>query len=112
MLRKFYEKTLYASLIESLENLKSKSTEKNILKVSRNQIRNTLGKVLEIGASIDSKVDDKTLHKLRIAMKKLRYVCEFFEPSFMKYICSLEPLIEKAKGIQDQGFFIKNTLQV
>ena len=91
----------YASLIESLEQLKTVTTKKNILKVSRNRIRKELNKVLEIASSIDSKVDDKTLHKLRISIKKLRYICEFFEPIFSKYICSLSSFIEKTKKIQD-----------
>ena len=91
----------YASLIESLEQLKTIKTKQNILKVSRNRIRKALNKVLEIASSIDSKVDDKTLHKLRISIKKLRYICEFFEPIFSKYICSLGSFIEKKKKIQD-----------
>jgi len=91
----------YVNLIESLEQLKTVTTKQNILKVSRNRILKELNNVLEISSFIDSKVDDKTLHKLRISIKKLRYICEFFEPIFSKYICSLGSLIEKTKKIQD-----------
>ena len=91
----------YSRLIESLKELKTVATDKNILKVSRNRIRKKLKKVLETASSIDSTVDDKTLHKLRISIKKLRYVCEFFEPIFRKYICSLSDFIEKTKTIQE-----------
>lgn len=91
----------YASLIESLEQLKTVKSEQNILEVSRNLIRKELNKALEIAPSINSSVDDKTLHKLRIRVKKLRYICEFFEPIFSKYICSLGSFIEKTKKIQD-----------
>lgn len=95
------ESKYYASLIEMLVQLKTVTTKKNILKVSRNRIRKELYKVLEIGLTIDSQVDDTTLHKLRIAIKKLRYICEFFEPIFNKYICPLGAFIEKTKEIQD-----------
>lgn len=95
------ESKYYASLIEMLVQLKTVTTKKNILKVSRNRIRKELYKVLEIGTPIDSQVDDTTLHKLRIAIKKLRYICEFFEPIFSKYICPLGTFIEKTKKIQD-----------
>jgi CHAD domain-containing protein len=91
----------YSSLIESLAHLKTAKSKQNILKVARKKIQKELKRVLEIGSSIDSKADDKTLHKLRIAIKKLRYVCEFFEPIFNKYICSISAFIEKTKKIQD-----------
>ncbi len=97
MLRSKY----YASLTETLVQLKTVRTKKNILKVSRNRIRKELYKVLELGTAIDSQVDDTTLHKLRIAIKKLRYVCEFFEPIFSKFICPLGTFIQKTKEIQD-----------
>ena len=97
----FFKSKNYLSLIESLKNLKTVATTKNILKVSRRRIRKELKKVLETAPSIDSTVDDNTLHKLRISIKKLRYVCEFFEPIFKKYICSLSAFIEKIKTIQD-----------
>ena len=95
------ESKYYASLIEMLVQLKTVTTKQNILKVSRNRIQKELYKVLEIGTTIDSQVDDTTLHKLRIAIKKLRYICEFFEPIFSKYICPLGSFIEKTKEIQD-----------
>lgn len=91
----------YARLIGSIKELEPVSTKKCILKVSRNKIRKELKKVLQTAASIDSTADDKSLHKLRISIKKLRYVCEFFEPIFIKYICSLSDFIEKTKTIQD-----------
>ena len=31
----------------------------------------------------------------------MRYICEFFEPTFSKYICSLNDFIEKTKTIQE-----------
>lgn len=90
---KMLESKYYASLIKRLVQLKTVTTKKNILKVSRNRIRKELYKVLEIGTTLDSQVDDATLHKLRIAIKKLRYICEFFEP--------IGTFIEKTKEIQD-----------
>ncbi len=100
-IRSMLKSKRYARLIESLEQLKAVSTRQNILKVSRNRIRKELNKVLEIGSSIHSKVDDKALHKFRISIKKLRYVSEFFEPIFSKYIFSLKSFIEKTKKVQD-----------
>lgn len=91
----------YSRLIESLKELKTVATQKNILKVSRSRTQKELKKVLETAPSMDSTVDDKTLHKLRISIKSLRYVCEFFEPIFRKYICPLSDFIEKTKTIQD-----------
>lgn len=91
----------YANLIGSLERLETIPTKQNVLKVARKRIRKAVSGVLEIVPSIDSKVDDITLHKLRISIKKLRYICEFFEPIFSKYICSLGSFIEKTKKIQD-----------
>ena len=97
----FLKSKNYSCLIESLKDLKTVATKKNILNISRSRVRKELKKVLETASSIDSTVDDKTLHKLRISIKKLRYVCEFFEPIFRKYICSLSNFIEKTKTIQD-----------
>lgn len=90
----------YSSLIKSLKKLKAGSTNKNILKISRKRIRKQLKKVLKSASSFDSTVDDKTLHKLRISIKKLRYTCEFFNPLFSKTIFSLSDVIEKSKTIQ------------
>lgn len=94
----------YDSLIASLEHLRT-STQRGgndpILKLARKTIRKALNKVIELAPLIDSKTDEVTLHKLRIRIKKLRYTCEFFEPIFTKAICSLDPLIEKIKKIQD-----------
>lgn len=87
----------YASLIRSLEKLETISTKQNVLKVAQKRIRKALGRVLEIAPSIDSKVEDITLHKLRISLKKLRYICEFFEPICRK----LGPFIANIKKIQD-----------
>lgn len=95
------ESKYYATLIEMLAQLKTVATKKNILKVSQSRIRKELYKVLEIGLTLDSEADDTTLHKLRIAIKKLRYICEFFEPVVSKYICPLGRFIEKTKEIQD-----------
>lgn len=96
-----FKSKYYENLIGSLEELKADNCNKNTINVSRTRIQNELSKVLKIASSIDSTVDDKTLHKLRISMKKLRYVSEFFEPIFSKYICSLSSFIEKTKKIQD-----------
>lgn len=91
----------YSRLIKSLKNLKTLKTEQNIFRAASNRIRKKINKVLEIGSSIDSKADDKSLHKLRISIKKLRYVCEFFEPILNKYICCLNSFIEETIKIQD-----------
>ncbi|MBA2727226.1 MAG: CHAD domain-containing protein, partial [Parachlamydiaceae bacterium] len=87
--------------LKTIEKLEAETTKQNILKASRKWIRNKLKKVLKIAFSMDSKVDDNSLHKLRIALKMLRYTCEFFEPLFSKYICSLGSFIEKTTKLQD-----------
>jgi len=91
----------YARLLKRLENLEAERSKKNIFKISRDWIRKKLCRVLKIASIIDARADDKTLHKLRISIKILRYVCEFFEPLFSKYVCSLGPFIEKTIKIQD-----------
>ena len=96
-----FKSKYYASLIESLEHCKSISAKQNIRKVAENRIRKALSAVLEIASSLDAKAADKTLHKLRISVKKLRYICEFFEPIFSKSSRSLEAFIEKTRKIQD-----------
>lgn len=65
----------YAHLTKSLEHLKSLSAKKNNRKVARSQIRKALKAILDNTPSIKSKADDKPLHKLRISVKKLRYIC-------------------------------------
>ncbi len=90
----------YTSLIEQLKTIVTKQ-DKHIFKLSRNQIEKALNIVLKIAPSINSKVDDKTLHKLRISIKNLRYTCEFFESIFSKNMYSLGSLINKTKQIQD-----------
>lgn len=91
----------YVSLVEALEQLKAVENRKNqdILSLLRKRIQKALDNVIEIVPSLDE-ADDGTLHLLRIAIKKMRYICEFFEPLFSKYICSLEPMIKKTKKIQ------------
>ena len=91
----------YQDLKESLKELKAVETNKNSLRFARNRIRKSLKNVLELSSSLDDQADDKTLHKLRISIKKLRYTCEFFQPIFKKYICSLNSIIAKTKKIQD-----------
>ena len=86
----------FLRLIGSLEQLKTVAAQNNILKVAAKEIRKALRRVLEIAPSIDSKADDKTLHKLRISAKKLRYTCEFFASLF-----SFDAFIEKTEAIQD-----------
>ncbi len=89
----------YAQLMKSIKCLKILTIKQNALKVSKNRIEKALLKVLKIAPSIDSKVNDRILHKLRLSIKKLRYVCEFFEP--ILHNSTLGPLIEKTKNIQD-----------
>jgi CHAD domain-containing protein len=91
----------YVNLRVSLEQLKAAPTKSNILEESIKMIRKAIDKVLEIAPSIDPNTDDKTLHRLRISIKNLRYICEFFEPLLSKYIGAMEAFIEKAKHIQD-----------
>ena len=91
----------YKKIIESLKELKPAKTKLNILKAAKNRIRKELKKVLKRASAIDPKVGDKTLHKFRISLKKLRYNCEFFEPIFNKYIYFISPFIKKTKKIQD-----------
>src|SRR5262249_22510843 len=88
-------KTLCSNRVtELLKNLRilESTSPKNALKMSRQELCKRLDRVLTIVPSTD-----KSLHQLRIAMKKLRYACECFEPLFP----SLNALIEKAKQAQD-----------
>lgn len=88
----------HLKLIEELENIKSDKTKKEALEVAKNRIQKTLSTVLKIASTIDSKVDDKTLHRLRICIKKLRYICEFFADLFHNQFAVF---IEKSKQLQD-----------
>lgn len=96
-----YQSNSYASLLASIEQLNPSATQKNIFRTSRSHICKALHKVLEKGSALDSEVEDKTLHQLRISLKKLRYICEFYEPLFSRYICLLDPFIEKTKDMQN-----------
>lgn len=93
----------YANLLGGLHRLKAATGKRddNIIKLSRNKIQKTLNKITVLSPLIDLQVEDRILHQLRILIKKLRYTCEFFEPLFTKYICSLDPFIEKTKKLQD-----------
>lgn len=91
----------YARMIEALEDLRVENDDGNVCKVAKKKISGPLGKVLDIANLIHSKADDKMLHKLRISIKKLRYVCEFFEPPLGRRWGSLSTFINKTKKIQD-----------
>ncbi len=91
----------YARLMKSLERLKTKKTAKNLQKFSKAKLQKALHRVMKIAPCIDVHSDDKTLHKLRISIKKLRYNCEFFEPVFSQSACPLGTFIERTKHIQD-----------
>ncbi len=93
----------YANLIKSLDGLKTKPAhqKKQVLNSMRKQVQKALNKVVQVAPFIDSRADNKTLHELRISIKKLRYICEFFEPILSKTICLLGSFIEKTKEIQD-----------
>lgn len=84
----------YARLIRSLKQLKIIKTEQHIFKESKKKVRKKFRIILELAPLIDLNVDDKTLHKLRISVKKLRYTCELFDTFYGTFI-------EKAKKIQD-----------
>ena len=93
----------YANFVILLEKLANEKMIKNkdILKQTLLRFQRVLKKIQKLASSIDSDANDKTLHKLRIAIKKLRYLCEFFEPFFNKNICTFSSLINQLKGIQD-----------
>lgn len=91
----------FEEMMGELEKLNTIPSEQNVLKESIKRIRKALKRVLEISPAFDANVDDMTLHKLRISVKKLRYTCEFFKPIFNKYVCSLNSFIEKTIKIQD-----------
>lgn len=79
----------YASLLASLKKLKTEKTQKDPLKFAKKEIQKALKRVFE-------RASQKELHPLRIAIKKLRYICEFFAS-----ICPLDVLIEKTIQMQD-----------
>lgn len=84
----------YTQLIESLEQLEPKKTKHNVLQMLLNHIRKALDAVIKIGTAI-GQADDKKLHQLRIAIKKLRYTCEL-DPSW-----SIGSFTEKTRKMQD-----------
>lgn len=86
----------YAKVVKLLKELQTVPTKKSSSNVSRKCIQKAFYKIIEIAPAIDPKADDKTLHRLRISVKKLRYICEFFQPIF-----SLRSSIAKMKKIQD-----------
>lgn len=93
---------LYVGLVEALEQLEAveiKSDQENLQWMQR-RILKALEKVLKGAGDLHVVAEDKDLHQLRISIKKLRYICEFFEPIFSKYVCSLELLIKKCKQFQ------------
>lgn len=91
----------YHDLIKTLERLKPIRTRQNFSKIFEKPIGKASKMVLKIAPSIESDVNHMTLHKLRIAIKKLRYVCEFSELFLCQSTRSLVSFIEKLKKIQD-----------
>jgi CHAD domain-containing protein len=55
-------------------------------------------RVIRDGRSISSASPDEALHELRIDCKRLRYLFEFFQPTYGK---SLAPFIKRLKRLQD-----------
>ncbi len=55
-------------------------------------------KLLHDGRAIDDQSPDEALHALRIDCKRMRYLLEFFQPTYGK---ALKPCIEKFAGLQD-----------
>lgn len=91
----------YANLVIFLEGFTQvKINKDHLLKTAIGRLNKVVNKILKIAPAIDLKVNDKTLHKLRIAIKKFRYLCEFLDPFFKKHIFSLTPFIKKTKKIQ------------
>lgn len=91
----------FTKLLNDLNEIKAvKSKEETILKLSIKRLQKALKNVHKIATSINSKTDDKTLHQLRISIKKLRYLCELLEPYFKSNIFSLNSLIDESKNIQ------------
>ena len=55
-------------------------------------------KLLRDGRAIDDQSPDGALHALRIDFKRMRYLLEFFQPTYGK---ALKPSIEQFAGLQD-----------
>lgn len=91
----------YRHLINSLERLNTINSKQNLLQIVKKQVHKVLKTVLKIAPMIEAEANDKVLHKLRISIKGLRYVCEFFEPILSKQINALDVFIKDTKKIQD-----------
>lgn len=82
--------------MDFLENLKTESKKIPCSTWGKREINKSVKKVLKFKSLTDENIPDETLHKLRIANKKLRYLCEFLESRL-----SLESIIGISKQVQD-----------
>jgi len=62
-------------------------------------IRQAVAKVRRKGSKITAATPDRKLHALRIQLKKLRYLMEFFAPLFPAR--EIKTLIKQSKGLQE-----------
>lgn len=70
-------------LVKKLARLKIKIRDQNAVAFAKKHIKKRLKLVIRKCIEMSLSADDPTMHQLRIAIKKLRYVVEFFEPVFM-----------------------------
>ena len=96
ILKKLNSKS-YATLIKSIEQLKP-IKKKLSIKLSKKVIKKQLDLVSNLGLSIHFGVEDKALHKLRIAIRKLRYSYEFFDFIFCSKIKKLQELLGECQN--------------
>ncbi len=90
----------YKNLLTALEHLtnESVSSEKNAKKSAKKFLRKFLKRAIFHARTISKESSDPELHPLRIAVKKLRYSLEFFEPVLPQ---KTSRLISHCREIQD-----------
>ncbi len=91
----------YTSLLHSLDLLgeyEDSVSSKRVMKAAKRPIKKAMGKVLSQSADINKQSPDENLHQLRLSIKKLRYICEFFQPVFKP---KMVKTIKKTKELQD-----------
>jgi triphosphatase len=86
-----------------------------VRKVARNRLAQRLKKLIKRARNLD-KLDDHERHRVRIAAKKLRYMCEFFETllsgkkdkrRFDRLLAKLEKMQDGLGALQDEVTFSK-----
>jgi CHAD domain-containing protein len=97
--RRFFASGAFRERQRQLETMLSQSASgsSGVRPVAKRQVNRRLANVLRFPADLHDRPEEE-LHRLRIACKRLRYCCEFFEPMKRKV---LSELASTAQGMQD-----------